>query len=128
VTAAVNLTASASSVAKGQSVSLTWSSKNAAACTASGGEPGDGWTGTLAPSGTVSITETASGTVSYSITCSGAPPAATAMTTVVVSAAGASSSGGGGAMDLVCLLCLGLATGLRTARRHGPTTTRDGNC
>lgn len=92
-----------------------WSSKNADACTGSGGVQGDGWSGTLALSGTKAVTESSVGTDSYSITCTGAPPAATAMTTVVVSAK-ASSHGGGGAMDVRWLLGLALILGLRLSR------------
>lgn len=127
-TPAVTLSASPSSVAQGQSVSLVWSSQNASACTASGGEPGDGWAGAQALAGTLSVTETQTGTVSYSITCTGAPPAATAVTKVVVSAAQSASSsssshGGGGALDLTCLAVLGLALGLRFA-----PIARQGRC
>jgi hypothetical protein len=116
----VSLSTSASSVAEGQSVSLTWRSQNATGCAASGGASGDGWTGTLAPTGTMSVTETTMGTVSYSISCAGAPPAATAMATVVVTAPAAGSTGGGGALDLAFLLGLGLSLAVRIAarRRH----------
>lgn len=118
--AAVNLTASASSIAPGQSVSLSWSSKNAGSCSASGGESGDGWAGaSLAPSGSKSVSESSAGTVSYSITCAGGPPAATAMTTVTVTAAasGGGSHGGGGSLDLACLVLLALSLVARAGRR-----------
>jgi hypothetical protein len=101
-------------VSEGKSVSLTWNSKNAAGCSATGGQQGDGWSGSLASSGSMSVTETTPGTVNYSITCTGAPPAATATTTVVVSASAPSGShGGGGALDLLFLLCLILPLCLR---------------
>ncbi|HEY8053256.1 MAG TPA: hypothetical protein VIE42_10695, partial [Steroidobacteraceae bacterium] len=80
VSPAVTLSASASTLTAGQSVTLTWSSKNADSCVASGGNSGDGWNGTLAPSGSMSVTEANPGTVNYSISCAGAPPAATAST------------------------------------------------
>lgn len=129
---AVTLSASTSTQTADQSIALTWSSKNAVSCLASGGDQGDGWTGTLAPSGSMSVTETSPGTITYLISCAGAPPAATASTTVVVTAksmtpAAASSKGGGGAIDLLLLLsfAIQLATRLTLASRvvsHGGST------
>jgi hypothetical protein len=67
----------------GKSVTLTWSSTNANSCAASGGNPGDGWTGNaLAASGSLSVTETAQGSVSYTITCSAGSETAAASTSV----------------------------------------------
>ncbi len=111
-TPTVSFSAIAATQTAGQSVSLTWSSTNTDACTPSGGEAGDGWSGTLATSGSMSVTETSAGTVTYSITCTGAPPAASATTTVVIKSSATStggstnSHGGGGTIDL--LLVLGL--------------------
>ena len=112
-TPTVSFSASAATQTAGQSISLLWNSKNADSCSASGGQPGDGWSGTLASSGSMSVSETSPGTVTYSITCSGAPPAADATTTVVIKSATdttgtASSHGGGGALDLLLVLGLGL--------------------
>ena len=45
----------------GQHTTLTWSSLTAASCTAGGGHPGDGWTGTLPPSGSLAVSETVAG-------------------------------------------------------------------
>jgi hypothetical protein len=61
--------------------------------------------------------------VTYSITCTGAPPAAVATTTVVVQGtatgtAGSGSHGGGGALDLWALVLLSLPMGLRFARER----------
>jgi hypothetical protein len=108
----VTLSSSDSTETPGQSVSLTWSSKNADSCSATDGNPGDGWTGSLAPSGSRTVTESNAGAVSYSITCVGAPPAATASTSVAFVTAAApappatSSHGGGGAFDPLFLLLL----------------------
>jgi len=67
----------------GKSVTLTWSSSNASACAASGGNAGDGWTGgSLGTSGSLSVTETAAGSVTYTITCSSGGQTASASTTV----------------------------------------------
>jgi hypothetical protein len=114
-TPTVSFSASAATQTEGQSVSLTWSSTSTDGCTASGGEAGDGWSGTLAASGSMSVTEASAGTVTYSITCTGAPPAASATTTVVIkstatsSGGSTSSHGGGGAIDLLLMLGLTLA-------------------
>jgi hypothetical protein len=86
---------------------------------ATGGNPGDGWTGALAPSGSMTVTETSAGTVSYSITCAGAPPAATAHTSVVIVTAAAAATGsshGGGSIDPLLLLFLGVLVGVSLAR------------
>jgi hypothetical protein len=117
-TPAVTLSASASSLTEGQSVTLSWKSKNADACSASGGQQGDGWTGSLSSAGSMSVTETSPGTVTYSVMCAGAPPAATATTTVVIKSASiattaSSSHGGGGALDLLLLVSLALPLGVR---------------
>ena len=118
-TPSVTLSSSDSTETAGQSVSLKWSSKNASSCMATGGNPGDGWTGALAPSGSMTVTETSAGTVSYSITCAGAPPAATAHTSVVIVTAAAAATGsshGGGSVDPLLLLFLGVLVGVSLAR------------
>jgi hypothetical protein len=122
----VTLTSSESTETAGQSISLAWSSKNADSCSATGGTAGDGWTGTLSASGSMTVTEPSAGTVTYDITCAGAPPAATASTSVVIVKAAApppvtsppssSGGGGGGSTDPVLLLLLGLCVGVSVAR------------
>ena len=149
-TPTVSFSASTASQTQGQSISLTWSSTNADSCLASGGEPSDGWSGTLAASGTMSVSESSPGTVSYSITCTGAPPAAAATTTVVIQSSvaggggsGGGSHGGGGTIDFLLVLGLGLTLWVRVGgvgvgsrrkshsylmplqRRSGGTRTRD---
>ena len=74
-----SLSATVSSLASGGSTTLTWSSTNATACTASGG-----WSGTLAASGTQS-TGALTATTTYSLTCTGpggTSPTASATVTV----------------------------------------------
>jgi hypothetical protein len=61
----VTLTANPATIVAGGSSTLSWSSTNATACTASGG-----WTGTKATSGTASVSPTS--TTTYTLTCSGA--------------------------------------------------------
>jgi hypothetical protein len=61
---APTISASASSVTVNGSVTITWSSINAASCTASGA-----WSGTLATSGSKAVTPTTAGTMTYTLTC-----------------------------------------------------------
>ncbi len=105
----VTLTTSASTQVTGQRVTLTWSSQNADSCAASGGAAGDGWSGSMALSGAMSITESSPGTFTYSLTCTGTAPAAIAQATVSFTAASGSGSGGG-MLDPLWLLLLSLLT------------------
>jgi hypothetical protein len=73
----VSLTASSADAFVGQPITLTWSSANAAACTASGP-----WSGPLPTSGSQSVTPTAAGLQTYSISCTGAGGTANASVTV----------------------------------------------
>ena len=123
VAPSVTLSSGASKETAGQSVSLTWNSKNADACSATGGSAGDGWTGSLMPAGSMNVTEKSAGTFTYSVTCTGAPPAASASTSVVIVSAAAtppaatpSSGGGGGSIDPLLLLLLGALVAVSLAR------------
>jgi hypothetical protein len=113
-TPTVTLTASGANETVGSKVRLNWSAQNASECAASGGATGDGWSGALALSGSLSISEANAGTFTYDITCSGAPPAATAQAIVIFAAAPSSSGsssgghGGGGALEPWFVLLLGL--------------------
>jgi len=115
--AAPTLTLANTSIALGSSTTLTWSSVNATACTASGG-----WTGTLATSGTQTVTPTAAGTDTYSLICSnavGSSPAVKVTLTVSVESSDATLTGHGGGLDGITLLGLAaLAVGgaLRSRR------------
>jgi hypothetical protein len=107
----VSLSTSQASLAVGGQVTLNWSSQNAASCTASGGSGSDGWSGSLSTAGQVMVTESASGDYAYAITCSGAPPAASAQVHVEftgASTAGSTKSGGGGGVGPLSLLFLSL--------------------
>jgi hypothetical protein len=75
----VTIAVAPTSVVLGTSATLTWSSSNATACTAS-----NGWTGSEAVSGTQTVTPSAAGSVSYVLTCTGGGGSAnaTAMLTV----------------------------------------------
>ncbi len=63
------VTASAYSSTVGTAVTLQWSGNQAASCAATGGSAGDGWTGTLPLYGSMTVTETQTGSVTYGITC-----------------------------------------------------------
>ncbi len=71
------LAANPSAVAAGNAASLTWSSTNATACTASGG-----WSGTRAASGTANTGPLAA-TTSFSLTCTG-PGGTSSVSTVSI--------------------------------------------
>ncbi|HME40276.1 MAG TPA: S8 family serine peptidase [Steroidobacteraceae bacterium] len=110
VPAAPTLTLAASSIAVGGSTSITWSSANATGCTATGS-----WSEALAASGSHTLTPSAAGTDTYTLTCAnaaGSSPASSATLTVTAPPA-KSGGGGGGGLDFLALL--GLA-GLGAAR------------
>jgi lysyl endopeptidase len=121
----VTLSTSKSSQTVGSPVTLSWASQNADGCSATGGSGSDGWSGSLALSGDTSVTETDAGSFSYGITCTGAPPAATAKAQVdftdqSVTVSSSSSSGGksgGGALDPLWLVLLGVSMCRRAHRR-----------
>lgn len=79
---AVSLSSSTSTATVGSSFTLTWSSTNASACTASGG-----WTGPKATSGSESIVAASAGAIVYTLTCSGPGGNATQSTTVTINPA-----------------------------------------
>lgn len=68
----LNFTPSQLAPKVGTSLLLTWSVPNADSCTASGGVPGDNWntSGTLTTAGAIPVSESATGTVTYVLTCS----------------------------------------------------------
>ena len=116
----VSLSADATTRTVGQSIMLSWSSQNASACTGSGGSVGDGWSGSLPLAGSQPVTESAAGTYSYTITCDGAPPAASASVTATFNSAtpppppsSGGGGGGGGSIDALSLLLLSFAGALR---------------
>ncbi|MEO7387371.1 MAG: DUF4038 domain-containing protein [Gammaproteobacteria bacterium] len=80
----VTLSANPTSVASGGSSTLTWSTSNATACTASGG-----WSGGKAMSGTASTGALAS-TTTFTLTCSGAGGSASDSASVTITGGGSS--------------------------------------
>jgi len=63
----VTLSVSPTSITAGQSATLMWSSSQATSCTASGA-----WSGSQATMGSQAVTPTTSGSVTYTLTCTGA--------------------------------------------------------
>jgi hypothetical protein len=103
------------SVTVGGTATLTWSSINVTACTASGS-----WTGTQATGGTATITApTTAGTATYTLTCNNAQGSASGSATLTATAASSSTNtasssggGGGGAIDgFVLFVLAGLGLG-----------------
>jgi hypothetical protein len=98
------IAASASSVVVGTPVTLTWSSINATACTASGS-----WSGALAASGSKAETPSTVGTATYTLACAnaaGTSPASSVNVTVDTVATQPPSHSGGGSLEWVSLLGL----------------------
>jgi hypothetical protein len=117
----VTLTASATAVVSGGTATLTWSSQNATACTASGG-----WSGSRPPTGSETTAPITAATT-YTLTCTGGGGSASATASVSVAPpTTAGGSGGGGAADLYLLAALlALLIASRSCRRvdagHGPS-------
>lgn len=83
---AVTMSVQPASVVLGQSVTLAWSSSSGTTCSAGGA-----WSGAQAASGSASVTPGATGSVAYSITCSGGGYTDTATQTASVTVAPASA-------------------------------------
>jgi hypothetical protein len=67
----VTISASASSVVLGQTVTLTWSATNVTACTASSNPSQGDWSGSVAVSGTRSVSPGVAEAITYSLACAG---------------------------------------------------------
>ncbi len=100
--AAPTLTLAAPSIMLGASTTISWTSSNATSCTASGS-----WTGTLGTSGTKTLTPSAAGATTYSLTCANAAgPSSAASVTLTATAPASSSGGGGGELEWLTLAAL----------------------
>ena len=109
---APTLTLGATSIAAGSSTTITWSSVNTTGCTASGS-----WSGALAGSGNQSVTPTAAGTDTYSLTCANAAGSSTPVSvSLMVTAPPPSGGGGGGSIGGWPLWGLALLGAARTRR------------
>ena len=107
----VSLAATPAESRLGKSVTLNWVAKYADACVATGGRPGDGWTGALPTTGQKSVMGVEAGTVQYGVRCSAGGASSEALASVAFKR----KSGGGGYVDV--LVVLGLA-GLGLSRRR----------
>ena len=110
VPAPPTLTLAANSVAVGSSTTISWTSVNATSCAASGS-----WTGTMATSGTQTLSPTAVGTSTYTLTCANSTGTSKA-STATLTATAAPASGGGGGLDGLTLFGLAALTLVRLAR------------
>jgi probable HAF family extracellular repeat protein len=83
-TLAATITASPTSVTVGVPTMLQWSAPSSATCTATGGNATDGWTGSIQPTGTQNVTESAAGSYMYGVSCVGGGQSAQAQVTVAM--------------------------------------------
>jgi hypothetical protein len=121
--AAPTISLSPTSITAGMSSTLTWSGVNVTGCAASGS-----WSGAPRASGSQTITPSAAGNFTYTLTCSNAAGSAKSAAILAVQAAPMSSGGGGGGggLDAAALLALGALAGARLVRagRRGSTLTQ----
>ena len=120
------ISAASTNIVQGQANSLTWTSANAEACTASSNGSG-GWTGARATNGNASVTEQTLGMITYTITCTSASQSGQASVNVFVNAPPAPpapppSGGGGGSFEVLTLF--GLLSTLWLHLRKVPSAVR----
>jgi hypothetical protein len=119
---APTLTLGKTSIAAKTSTTITWSSATATSCIASGSAnaSASGWSGTLASSGTSSLTPDTTGTFTYSLSCSNAAGTSPTSTVTLTVTAATDTGGGGGSLDEAMLLALAtLLVVQRAAPRRG---------
>lgn len=102
----LNLQSNTTTIESGNGVTLTWSTQNAASCTASGG-----WSGNQALSGSITSSALTSNTT-FTLACIGNGVTVTKSVAVTVTAP--PSKGGGGAIQLPLLLLLLSGSLIRT--------------
>lgn len=95
-----SLSISPAQVTTGTSATLTWAAYGATSCTASGD-----WNGTQPAAGSMAVTPTATGTLSYSLQCSGNGGTGT-MSTVTLMVEAPAGHHGGGRVDAATLILL----------------------
>jgi hypothetical protein len=106
---------SPTAVTVGGSATLSWSSVNTSACSASGS-----WSGALPASGSQTVTPTSAGSYTYMLSCSGSGGSNT--NSVALTAKAVGTGGGGGGFDEPWLLVLGGALLLRRRPLGRPPT------
>jgi hypothetical protein len=118
-TGAPTISLSPTSITVGMSSTLTWTAINATGCTASGS-----WSGAQTASGSQTVTPSAVGNFTYTLTCSNAAGSATNAAILAVApfacsfACPMSSRGGGGGLDAAALLALAGLACARLLRRR----------
>jgi hypothetical protein len=90
----ITFTSSVATVAANGSVTLTWTTENATACTASGSTA---WSGTEATSGSATVAIPA--TVALTLTCTGTGGSASKSVNITATPAASTGHSGGGALD-----------------------------
>ncbi|MGC1459458.1 MAG: hypothetical protein WA825_14375 [Steroidobacteraceae bacterium] len=78
----VSLSSNAASDSTGNLIFLQWTAVRATSCTASGGDPGDGWSGAVSTNGSVGLTSVDGGTITYTLTCTNGSKTVVAQTQV----------------------------------------------
>ena len=125
-------TRTASAPVYGTPTTLQWNAPDVTSCTASGGVPGDGWSGSLPGSGTREVVHSSAGEVTYRLACAIAGGATVSGSVVLLWSApapptrpgggggsGGDSGGGGGSTTVTDLLLLAaLLSSLRLRRRY----------
>ncbi len=106
----LRITATPSVSPVGKAVVIVWSADGADGCTATGGQPGDGWAGVLPTSGRREVIGNKPGVVGYGLKCAAGELTSEAKVSVTFER----KSGGGGCVDLLGLLGL---LGLGLTRR-----------
>jgi hypothetical protein len=80
----ISISSSATSVTVGTPVTLKWTASIGATCKATGGSSADGWIGTVAVSGTQSVTESSGGGYVYGLSCTSGSQSGTGQVSVLV--------------------------------------------
>ncbi|MBV9723624.1 MAG: S8 family serine peptidase [Gammaproteobacteria bacterium] len=105
------MTLAASTVNVGASTTLTWAAYNVTSCNASGS-----WSGAQKAAGSLTITPTAAGTQTYTLSCTNPHGSSQKSASLTVQAASAGGGGGGGLDALTLLALIVLGTGIQVRR------------
>ncbi|MBV8403752.1 MAG: S8 family serine peptidase, partial [Gammaproteobacteria bacterium] len=106
---------SPSTISLGESSTLSWLAVNSSSCAASGS-----WNGSQSIDGSQKLTPAATGTLTYTLTCTSAAGSQKSSANLTVQAAAASGGGGGGGgLDELSLLALTALACLRAAAPRG---------
>ncbi|MBV9315966.1 MAG: hypothetical protein JOZ34_00765 [Gammaproteobacteria bacterium] len=95
----------------GASTTLTWAAYNVTSCNASGS-----WSGAQKAAGSLTITPTAAGTQTYTLSCTNPHGSSQKSASLTVQAASAGGGGGGGLDALTLLALIVLGTGIQVRR------------